>query len=622
MVLFFKKELFFPLFFLATFLAPANAADWPHFEVILYQAETAAQIAALREIGVSAGMVRARRDGGETVADPQIATYRALGLRFYVENIATDFYSPYHRWQGSAPVNAAFLAAQAQHRADPRALAPFQRVPSLVDAAAWHVVAARLAHIVETLRADRPLYYDLADEAGISDLSAAWDFDFSPPALARFRAALRDQYRDLAALNRTWGTRYRGWDEVMPETTDQALAGGMANLAPWMDFKAWMDASFAEAVHAGTKTVHAADPSALAAIEGAQIPGWGGYDYTRLANAVDVMEIYDFGASVAIARAMNPKLITLMTIAGADPASRAALWHGVLAGMGGVILWDENQALATSDGRLGPWGRAAAADFAALRGPLGDLLVTARRPTDPIAILYSPASFRLRWLLDRAADGDDWAARGADAEYQDNPQSHAIAGFLHLLGARGWQPAILSPAALARGDWLKAGIRVLLLPDSLALSQAEISAITRFTAGGGIVIATTIPGRFDEHGRRRAAPAFDGAMTRFDPEAKDAGPRLAHILAKAGLAPPLMLATATGAAPEDVTVTRLAAADGRMVIAIQRDFSAAPRTPLPLTLTLPRPCRVRDVGTGQELGWRQTVAFTLDPVVPTILACS
>ena len=623
LVIFFKKERFL-LFFLLLSAAPARAADpspaWPHFEIILYQTETAAQLTALRDIGVSAAMLRARRDDG-AAEDPHLARLQALGFRFYVENIATDFYSAYHRWQGETPVNAAFLTDQALHRQNPAAIAPFLRAPSLVDRHWRNIIARRIARIVASFRADRPLYYDLADEAGIGDLSAAWDFDFSPLALETFRASLRDQYHDLAALNHEWGTRYRRWGEVMPETTDQALRRTQDDLAPWADFKAWMDVSFAAAVRAGSDAIHAADPRALAALEGAQIPGWGGYNYTHLAGAVDVMEIYDFGASVAIARAMNPKLITLMTIAGADPASRAALWHGALAGMGGVILWDESQALATADGRLGPWGRAAAADFAALRGRLGDLLLAAKRPTDPIAILYSPASFRVRWLLDRAAEGGDWAARGADAEYQDNPQSHAIAGFLHLLGARGWQPEIISPARLSAGGLRAGGFRVLVLPESIALSDAEIAAIGDFTAGGGVVIANTTPGLFDAHGKRRPAPALGGAAMRLDPGQEDAEARLTRVLAAAGLTPPLTLTTASGTWPEDVTVTRLLAG-GRPILALQRDLSAAPRTPLPLTLTLPRACRVEDLRAKRDFGWRREVTLSLDPVVPTILACS
>jgi hypothetical protein len=628
LVLFFKKEPF--LLFLSfisfisftpfIFCAPASAADWPGFQIILYQSQTAAALRALREIGVSAAMLRARRDAA-AAEDPHLALFRALGLRFYVENIATDFYSAYHRWQGATPVNAAFLADQARHRQDPTAIEPFLRQPSLVDQGWRALIAQRIARVVAGFRADHPLYYDLADEAGIADLSAAWDFDFSPRALNDFRAWLHASYHDLAALNREWGRHYRRWDEISPETTDEALRAGMADLAPWADFKAWMDLSFADSVGFGTKAVHAADPQALAALEGGQIPGWGGYDYTRLAKSVDVMEIYDFGASVAIARAMNARLITLMTIAVNDPNARAALWRGVLAGMGGVILWDEDAALASPDGGLGRAGRDFAPDFLALRGRLGDILMKARRPVDPIAILYSPASFRLRWLLDRAAEGGDWAARGADAEYRDNPQSHAIAAFLQLFSAHGVRPAIIPPAGLEAGDLWEAGIRVLILPETLALSAGEIAAIRRFAAAGGEVLATTPPGGFDEHGKRRAAPLADGAIRIFDPASADAGRDLAGLLTAAGLQPRFQLRDAAGGWPENVSVTRLEGMRGGQEIFAIESNGEATKPARSLTFTRPRACRVEELRTAHDFGMTPVVTVTLDPAVPTLLSC-
>ena len=48
-----------------------------------------------------------------------------------------------------------------------------------------------------------------------------------------------------------------------------------------------MDVAFARAIEAGTEAIHEADPEAVSAIEGGQIPGWGGYDYSRLAASVD-----------------------------------------------------------------------------------------------------------------------------------------------------------------------------------------------------------------------------------------------------------------------------------------------------------------------------------------------
>src|ERR1700722_6738320 len=148
----------------------------------------------------------------------------------------------------------------------------------------------------------RPIDYSLADEAGIADLAAAWDFDFSPASLAGMREWLRGQYGSLDALNREWGTGFVGWNDVVPITTTSAMREPGENFSRWSDFKAWMDVAYAHALRAGTDAIHAADPTALAAMEGTQPPGWGGYDYSRLAGAVDLMELGNSGDNEAIVR--------------------------------------------------------------------------------------------------------------------------------------------------------------------------------------------------------------------------------------------------------------------------------------------------------------------------------
>ena len=120
-----------------------------------------------------------------------------------------------------------------------------------------------------------PLFYNLADEAGIGDLAAAWDADISPSSLAAMRQWLRTQYPTLDALNLQWGTTFASWDAVVPELTGAAVGRTDENFSAWADFKAWMDVAFARAVRAGTAAVHHADPAALAALEGGQNP-WVG----------------------------------------------------------------------------------------------------------------------------------------------------------------------------------------------------------------------------------------------------------------------------------------------------------------------------------------------------------
>lgn len=588
----------------------ATAAGWERFEIILWHDHGPAALHAASRLGVTAGRALGlRHDPPEPSLTSALAVAaawpRAAGLGFYVENIGTDFYAAYHRWRPDRPLTWAFDLARARHAADPTDPAAFIRDPGLSDPAALARVTARLAAHARAL-GSAPLYYDLGDETGIADLTAAWDFDLSPMSLAAMRDWLRGQYGTLAALNAEWGTGFAAWDAVRPLPTDRALEVADGNFAAWWDFKDWMDEAFARAVRAGTQAVHAGDGHARAGLEGAQVPGWGGYDYTRLARAVDVMEITDQEQARAIAQAMNPALITLVTLSGSDAPARRALWRAVLGGARGAILWDPDGQIVGADGAPGPDGRALASLFAELAGPVGAALLASTPHLDPVGNLYSPGSFRVQWLLDRqrdAAMGLRWTDRTSETELADNPWRAATRQTAEGLAHLGLSPRWLSPEMLAQGGL--SGLRALFLPHALALSDAELAAIRAFAAQGGLVLADDVAGAFDGHGHRRAAPPLSGIAT--PPPA--AGAALEARLAAAGVTP---FARLDG--PADATLT-LRQAGGALLLAIRRD---ADETPAPVTLALPAAMRVTDLRTGVA---QRTARLTLtpDPVTPTLL---
>ena len=602
----------------------AVAAAWDRYEIILWHNHGPAALAEAHRLGVTAALMFGVRDDQPAAAvaadlNRRAAPLRAAGLGLYVENIATDFYAAYHRWQPGRALTWRFDAAHARHQADKTDLAAFIRLPSLSDPAAFAPIAARLRAHVRAL-GSAPLYYDLGDETGIADLTAAWDFDLAPVSLAAMRNWLRGQYASLAALNAEWGTDFAAWDDVRPMLTDAALARTDGNFAAWADFKAWMDTAYARAIRAGTDAVHAADPAARAGLEGAQVPGWGGYDYTRLAGAVDVLEVTAAESAQAIAQALNPALITLTTTSGADARARHDVWRAILAGSRGVVLWDPDGDIARPDGTPGPNGQAMAGLFADLAGPIGQRLLAAVPQTDPVAILYSPASFRTRWILDRqtdAAAGQDWSRRVSETELDDTAwrvaMRQAAEGLAHLF----LQPRWLSPAMLESGALQRDGIRALVLPHALALSDAELAAIARFAAAGGLVLADTPPGGYDSHSRRRAAPWLTGVTLLPGLPRAELGRRLAA----AGVMPRFTLTRPDGTPATDVTLRVLRAGQATM-LAAQRDFPASGDAAQGETLvvTPDRPAHLRDLR--HAPGSPPVTRVTLDAVTPALLDVS
>jgi hypothetical protein len=591
----------------AAWVTAANAQVWPDYQIIEWQPRNPAQLATLKRIGVTAAAVIEDRDGTGTPLAVETAPLLRSGLRWYVENIATDFYAQYHRWTPGKPVNWRFVALQQRYRANHDDLSALMRDPSLSDPVWQARIDARLTAVVRQEARFHPLYYNLGDETGIADLSAFWDFDLSPESLAGMRGWLRRQYGTLDALNTEWGTHFATWGDVQPETTIQAMRRTDGNFAAWADFKAWMDVAFADALRRGTDAVHAADPTALAAIEGAQMPGWGGYDYTLLAHAVDLMEVYDTGENLAILRSLNPHLIALGTAFGAQPQDIYWIWHELLRGTRGLILWDDNNSIVRPDGTLGARGEAYAKLFPELRR-IAPAIIAAEPHMDPIAILYSPASFRTQWMLDQQPKGDAWIERGADTENQDDAFRSAMRGYVASLSALGLQPRFVSTAILPR---LRG--KILILPDTLALGPADARAIAAFAARGGLVIADTPPGLYDGHSRRLAQPALDPGVARLVAPGDRAA--LGRLLADAGVAPMFRVVAPQG----DVEMHVFDRADNA-IVALQR--SKPGEGTEEVTLVLSQPMSVTDIGTGKVLRRVQHLNVTLDPVAPTLLLVS
>ena len=596
---------------------PAIVSRFDTYQLIMWQERTPQQLEGLKRLGFTGSKLRAT--GGQI--DPaELAAHIASGLPWFLENIATDFYAPYHRYVPGKSVTYLFDEAKTRRRANPADPTVFFRDPSLSDPAWQQRIDARLTKIVADQSRYHPLFYNLADESGIGDLAAAWDADTSRVSLAAMRDWLKTQYPSLAALNTEWATAFPTWDAVEPMLTDAALARTDANYAAWGDFKAWMDLAFARAVRAGTDALHRADPTALAALEGGQLPGWGGYDYFQLAPAVDVFEIYDEANNVAIAHAANPDAILLRTSFG--PGDAAQTWRNLLGGGRGTIVWDEGDGVVHPDGSPTPRGTELFNLVTAIRA-VAPIIMASKPDPDPVAVLVSQASFRLQWLLDRRA-GAPWSDRGAGREYEDNAWRASRRETLQRLSALGIEPHLLSSPMLEAGALDQAGIKTLMLPHAIALSDAELAAIRAFVARGGTVLADTEPGLFDGHLRRRPAPPLTDIAPVSEAIMRRGGTPDSPLLdGEADLLTALHTpARAIFRAPDGTRATGIEAhwlrTYDRHLLSIQAvaPYAAPPK----ITVQLPAPAAAHDLRTGRSIPAASSFTLDLEPAEPSIIA--
>jgi hypothetical protein len=631
----------------ASFVARPADRTWWDYNILMWQHGSQANFARLRGMGISGGQY-----GGNSRTPPDFLLNN--DMRWYAENIATDFYSAYHKYFPDRPNHWAYLQAKELYKKDPASKEAFKRHPSFSDAGWTAKVHDRLVEAAKFGSPYRPLFYDLGDESGIADLAAYWDFDFSDEALAEMRGWLKARYGTLAALNRQWGSNFTAWDLVTPNTTDEAMKRTDDNYSSWADHKEFMDMCYARAIHRGVKAVESVDPDALVGVAGGQMPGWGGYDYYRLANALTAIEPYDIGNNIEILRSINPKLAVITTSFAQGPQEKHRVWYELLHGNRGMIIWDDRAGFIARDGSNGKRGEECTPYYNEIRGGIGALLINSVRQADPVAIHYSQASMRTEWMLAQKPKGAAWVDRSSSRERMDSDFLKLRESWTKLVEDQGLQYNFVAYAQVEQGELLKRGYRVLVLPHSSALSTAEAQAIREFVAQGGTVIADGVAGAYDEHSRKAAAPQLEDVAKQY-PErfvqlnldtlnylqsrilGKEADVRdaVGKLIRGAGVRPAFVVTDDAGKPVTGVETQEFRNGAVRIVglhsnpeMRVNElgppEFKSNARfeKPKALRLALPAEMYAYDLRAGKALGRKREVSLTLDPFEPAVFAFS
>jgi hypothetical protein len=629
------------------FVAKPAARRWTDYEVIMWQPHTAAQSAQLQTLGINAGQY-----SGRNSTPPEFLLKN--NMRWYAENLATDFYAEYHRYRPDRMPQWSWLQAKELLKKDLDSKEAFKRHPSLSDPAWLTTIHDRLVEATRRVSPYRPIFYDLADESGIADLASFWDFDFSDQSLSEMRVWLRERYGTLAALNRQWGTSFASWDLVTPQSTREAMRRTDSNYSSWADHKEWMDVSYARALKMGADAIHSVDPEAYVAIAGGQMPGWGGYDYYRLTQVLDAIEPYDIGSNIEMLRSFKPSMAFVTTAFAHGAWEKHRIWFELLHGARGNIIWEDKPEHVAADGSIGDRGREVAPYYRELRSGIAALLINSVRQSDPVAIHYSQASMRTEWMLAQRPKGDAWINRTSSSERLDSEFLGLRESYCRLLEDLGLQYNFVAYSQVEAGDLLRGGYRVLILPRSSSISDDEAAAIRDFAARGGLVIADGEPGLFDEHSRRREAGAladlFEASRGARQAVRMDAlsyhqmrlvskegalHERAEKLFRENGIQPPFAALDSSGHSVVGVETHRFQNGSVTVIGLLNNpqqrvdelgppEFKSNARfeKPVSFRLLLPGEYHVYDLRGAKALGRKRELAVTLDPYEPAIYALS
>ncbi len=311
----------------------------------------------------------------------------------------------------------------------------------------------------------------------------------------RFQEVLRTHYGDINRLNHGWRTDFGDWDFIeLPEFMGPGQEGP---IAPWVDFRCFMDHSFTEFHRWARSVITHADPGGevggLFASDNNPIRG---YHWPALLDALDFAAIEYSPLTVdklrSYSRAGAWSGVSLNGVNALDDAGRLAWLPWRLLFNQLPALWFEgvfgNALSPTPDAWLLPDGRPTESlttimtAVCAARDTVGPLILAATPDKAPVAVYDSHPS---RHVYDV---DDTYAAGFHDAQ-------RAVAELLRLMG----RPFIfLDKPRLQSME--PSTYAVLLLPMASALDEDEQRMLQTFVHTGGALIADILPGILDEHG--------------------------------------------------------------------------------------------------------------------------
>lgn len=372
------------------------------------------------------------------------------------------------------------------------------RVPCLSDPAHRKQVEEKLRAWAKESRKYGVTEWSLGDEESMG--KPGDEYCFSPDCLAEFREWLKGQYAGLQELNESWGSDFKNWADVTPSMLKQMKPEG--SLAPWLDHRRFMETVFANYHERADKIIKAENPAARVGFSGSQNPNsYNGYDWWKLMNVVDHVSGY-VGVQSALQRSFMRPGTFLTTFIGYDygdsdeQKARGQPWKVLFGGANGVNYFGLMHAaqlcgLLRTD--FSPTKKAAwfFPEIQELKAGTGRLFMEGKYEDDSIGILYSPASVH-----------SATASGLADLANKRRNFGVNMTNLAKLLSESHYQYRFVHEEQLKQGELSR--FKVLFLPWSSALSDAEAEAIRQFVKDGGTVIADSFAGVRDGHGKPQA----------------------------------------------------------------------------------------------------------------------
>ncbi len=400
-----------------------------------------------------------------------------------------------------------------------------ERMPCLTDPEFLAQEKDKLTKAVLEKKRYSPAGYTLGDDQGM--MLTYQDACISQTCLAAFGQYLAKRYETIAALNEAWGTGYTAFDEVMPLSYDDALSDG--HYPRWADHRMYMDKLFVDTHEWARDVVREVDPGAHVGFEGPlKDDSWYGYAWKAILERMDLMAVYPNPWKFDIVRSFKPAHMNFGAWYGGYPMYqneydlRSYPWFMLFNGCNNYLffrMYGGSEAGHPAEG-IGPDLRPARSltvttqQVHRIQRGIDRLVLGATYQDGGVAVMHSRSSVHATTVTPDIPMRD-FKTDPAWSEYLAEPNSKwalNTEAALRLLDDLGLPFVMVDRTDVAAGALEKRGVRMLVLPMVLSLSDAESRAIRDFVKSGGIVVTDVRPGVFDEHIQWRSTGALDDVL--------------------------------------------------------------------------------------------------------------
>ena len=368
-----------------------------------------------------------------------------------------------------------------------------QRTPCLSNPAFRAEMQKTFAELGKTY-ADKGIgYYWFGDELSLTGYwSSAVDFCFSPTCLAEFAGFMQKKYGSVERANAQWDTKFSAFSEFIPETLNEARQHTDGNYSAWADHLEYMDSLLTEyvAFFTGSSALRAGDPAARSFISGPQGPSaYGGNNWALQGPAYSGLMSYSYGGLEEILHSFAPETLDLPWILGyANYEGKVCyeLWRSLQLRARGAMAFSA-ASMIRSDYSLSRSGEAVAKFLPEIMHGIGKLFISVLREASPeVEIIYSQPSIRAAYISNRAKVHEEIRMQ-----------------YLTLCRNFGVPFRFTSEAEIQAGRLEKDTPKLLIFPDSAALSDEILTQIGTYLKSGGTVLADGVFAEMDASCRVR-----------------------------------------------------------------------------------------------------------------------